>query len=81
MKQKTNKPPIKKHLERIYLLCWIIMPIAIIALLILDGLGIYPFNTERLLVIGGCIFVMLIPFFNEITVKNISIKKENKPRK
>ena len=65
----------KKALDRIYLICWRIIPLAVIILLVLDGIGLYPFNTERLLVIGCCILVMLIPFFSEITIKNISIKK------
>ena len=73
MKKKRKK---KKRPNRIYLLCWCIIPLAIISALILDGLGLYLFNTERLLVMGSCILVILIPFFNEITIKNVSIKKE-----
>lgn len=56
-------------------LCWGILPAAIVAVLILDGLGIYSFNTERLIVLGAVLIVVLLPFFSEITVKNISIKR------
>ena len=59
------------------LICWIIIPFAIIGIIILDGLGFYTFNTERLIIIGTCIFVILIPFFKEITIKDFSFKKEN----
>ena len=48
-----------------------------VILLILDGLGLYLFNTERLIVIGVLILVVLVPFFSEITIKNISLKKES----
>ena len=65
----------KKKLSCIRLICWIIIPIAIVIALVLDGFGLYVFNTERLIAIGACILVLLIPFFREITVKNFSIKK------
>ncbi len=65
----------KKKLNCIQFICWIIIPMAIITVLILDGLMLYIFNTERLIVIGACIFVVLIPFFKEITVKDFSLKK------
>ena len=67
----------KKKNNYIRLICWIILPISIITVLILDALKLYKFNTERLIVIGVCVLVVLIPFVKEITVKNISITKEN----
>lgn len=74
MKKALKKK--SKHIKSIYIVCWAIMPVVIAALLVLDGIGIYHFNSERLLVIGLCILVALIPFFSEITIKNISFKKE-----
>ena len=65
----------KKKINCIQLICWIIIPFAIIGMLILDGLGFYTFNAERLIIIGTCIFVVLIPFFKEITIKDFSLKK------
>ncbi len=65
----------KKKFNCIHLICWIIIPIAIITVLVLDALKLYTFNTERLIIIGTCIFVVLIPFFNVISVKDISFKK------
>lgn len=58
-------------------LCWGILPAAIVAVLILDGLGVYSFSTERLVVLGAALLVVLLPFFSEVTVKNISIKRDN----
>ena len=68
----------KKHRKRnnTYLICWLIIPLIVIALLTLDGLGIYTFTTERLIVLGAGLLVMLLPFFSEITIKNFSIKKD-----
>ncbi len=67
----------KKGLNCMQLICWIIVPIVIIAMIILDGFGLYTFNNERLIIIGACIFVVLIPFFKEITIKDFSFKKGN----
>ncbi len=66
----------KKKIVYIRLICWIIIPSAIVSVLVLDGLKLYIFNTQRLIVIGVGILVVLTPFFSEITIKNFSIKKE-----
>lgn len=65
----------RKRLNAICLLCWIIIPIAIITMFFLDALGLYCLNTERLIVLGVGILAVLFPFLSEITVKNFSIKK------
>lgn len=75
---KKRRRHSKNCFPNINLICWIVVPFIIAILLILDGTGIYPFNTERLIVIGGFIVVIILPFFNEITVKDFSIKKENR---
>lgn len=67
----------KKRFNCMQLICWIIVPFTIIGMIILDGLGLYTFNTERLIIIGTCVFVILIPFFKEITIKDFSLKKGN----
>jgi hypothetical protein len=76
-KKASAKGKKKKHRHRICFVCWLVVPLVALAALVLDGLGIYPFTAERLLAIGACLFVLLIPFFNEITVKNVSIEKDN----
>lgn len=69
----TNKH--EKRISGIGFICWIAIPSVMATLLVLDGLGLYTFNTERLLVIGASVIIVLIPFFEEISVKNISLKK------
>lgn len=76
-KKTKRKRKRKKRSCVIYFLCWIIIPAAVIFALFLDGVGLYCFNTERLIAIGVCILVMLLPFFGEITVKGVSFKKDN----
>lgn len=75
MKKVLNRK--KKIFNCIHIICWIVIPTVIITLLVLDGFKLYMFNTERLIIIGACIFVMLIPFFKEITIKDFSFKKGN----
>ena len=75
MRKITNRK--KNNVNCIRLICWIIIPVSITTVLVLDALELYIFNTQRLIVIGACIFVVLIPFFKEITVKDFSLKKEN----
>lgn len=77
----SKKRKKKKRSDHSNFICWALLPSVIIILLILDGLGLYPLNTERLLVIGVCILVILIPLFSEISIKNISFKKEDSHNK
>ena len=80
MKKAGNKKKRKrKRSAGIYFICWLVVPANVVLAIILDGLGLYCFNTERLIAIGACIIVTLIPLFSEITVKDVSVKKENDP--
>ena len=72
----SKKRKKKSRVEPSSLLCWILIPAATVLLLVLDGLGFYQFNTQRLLVLGACALIMLIPFFSEITVKSITLRKD-----
>lgn len=67
----------RKNFGRLNLICWIVIPLVVIILLILDGLGLYPFTTERLIVLGVGVLVILLPFFSEITVKNLTVKRNH----
>lgn len=49
-----------------------------LVLLILDGLGVYTLNDTRLLVLGTGVLVILLPFFGEITVKDVLLKRNKK---
>lgn len=79
MKKEAAKPPSKrnkkKRLNCIRKICWIIIPFAIVLLLFLDAVKLYSFTTERLIVLGIGVGVVLLPFFSEITIKNFSVKK------
>ena len=74
--KKVNKNNDKSR--NLNIICWFVLPFIIFAALLFDGLNVYKLTTERLIVLGGLILVMLIPFFNEITIKNFSLKKENR---
>ena len=84
MKEETKKMrrrrKRKRHLSRICLICWTIIPSAAVIALLLDGIGVYSFNTERLLIMGACVLIVLLPFFSEISIKNVSLKKENESK-
>ncbi len=68
----------KKSIDGLKAVCWIILPIAVITLLILDASGVYAFTAERLLVLGVGLLIILLPFFSEISFKNVSVKREKK---
>ena len=65
----------KKSIDFFKVICWIIIPMSIAILLVLDALQIYIFNAERLLVLGAGLIIILLPFFSEITLKDISMKR------
>ena len=73
-KKKTNR---KRGKDCLKYVCWIIVPILTFTLVLLDALNIYSFNKERLIVIEVGLLVILLPFFNEITLKNLSVKRSN----
>lgn len=68
----------KKSTDRFKYICWIIVPIITLTLIILDAFNIYSFNKERLIVIEIGLLVILLPFFSEITLKNLSLKRKFK---
>ena len=76
MKKGRKAIKIKKNKKLLRYICWVIVPIIIAALIALDGLGVYEFTTERLIVLGIGLVVILLPFFSEITVKNFSVKRD-----
>ena len=77
----TAQPQAQNKLSSQNRICWIVIPIITLVLLILDGLGIYTFTDERLLVMGACLLVVLLPLFQEITIKSISLKKDRTTKK
>ena len=67
----------KRRINPINIICWFIIPSTVIVLLVMDGLGIYCLNTERIAVFAAGILATLLPYFSEISIKNISFKKES----
>lgn len=55
-------------------ICWKITPFVALILIVLDALGKYELSELRLIIIGTCIGIMLIPCFKEIKVGDFSIK-------
>lgn len=69
----------KRHIDYLKIACWVLVPIVLVALVVLDALDIYIFNTERLIVLGVGLLVILLPFFSEVTLKGLSVKRD-KPK-
>lgn len=72
MKRKAVR---RKRLDSIHLICWIVIPGVLAGFLAADALGVYPFTKENMIVIGICLAVVLLPFFSEIKVKDLSVKR------
>ncbi len=78
IKQRAAK---KKNFDMLKLFCWGIIPILSVILLILDAFGIYQFNPYRLLVVGSAVLIALLPFFSQISFKDISFIREKRKQK
>ena len=74
IKQKEQKQ--NQNINVLKVLSWIIVPIICLTFLFLDAFEIYPFTTLRLIVIGVCIAVILLPCFKEIKIGEVLLKKE-----
>lgn len=71
-RRKTSK---KKKADSMRFICWVVIPAVMVGFLTADAFGIYTFTRENLFVIGLCLVVILLPFFSEIKVKDISVKR------
>lgn len=74
-RKRTHILTKKRCKDYLKTVCWIIVPIIVVALLVLDALSLYIFNSERLMVLGIGLLIILLPFFNEISLKNLSVKR------
>lgn len=66
----------QSRIGRLKTICWLILPLAAIDLLVFDSKGIFVLTTERLIILGVCVIVVLIPFFSEISIKDITLKRD-----
>lgn len=73
--QKKKK---RRYINGLKLFCWGIIPTLIIALFILDALSLYPLTTERLILFGIWALSLLLPFFGEIKVGEITLSNKKK---
>ncbi len=74
-----NHEKVKKQerIDRMKWFCWLLIPVAAITVLVLDKQHVLPLTTERLVIIGAVFIVLLLPFFSEISIKDISMKRDN----
>lgn len=77
VKMKKRERRSKKKTDLLRPICWFVIPTAASILLALDATGIYTFTPDRLTVYGICLAVILLPFFSEITFKNLSVKRRS----
>jgi hypothetical protein len=77
--KKHRKRSRRKKTDPLRLVCWLVIPPATLAGFIIDALGFYQFTTESLMVIGVCLLVILLPFFGEIKIMNVSVKRNPSP--
>lgn len=70
----------KKRIDKLKPICWGIIPVIGVILLVLDAIEIYQFNTERLIVLGIILLVVLLPFFSEISLGEVSVKRKREDK-
>ena len=73
--QKKQK---QRYINGLKIFCWAIIPILVIALFILDAFALYPLTTERLILLGILILSLLLPFFGEIKVGEVTLSNKRK---
>lgn len=73
--QKKQK---RRYINGLKAICWGIIPALIAALFILDVLSLYSLTTERLILLGILILSLLLPFFGEIKVGEVTLSNKKK---
>ena len=73
--QKKRK---KKYINGLRIVCWGIIPLVVLAVAILDAMGVYELNTERLIMVGIFIISILLPFFGEIKLGDLTLTHKKK---
>ncbi len=73
--QKNNK---KKYINGLRWACWLIIPLLAVTLGILDALCCYKLTTERLILFGIILISLLLPFFGEIKIGELTFSQKEK---
>ena len=69
----------QKQIDSMKPLCWIVLPVIIFAIILLDAFKIYSLTTLRLIIIGVLLMIVLLPFFSEISLSDkIVFKRDEK---
>ena len=58
-------------------LCWLVIPLVTAVGIVADSIGIFRFTSKNLIVFGACLVVVLLPFFSEVKIKDVSVKRNN----
>ncbi|MBQ7120008.1 MAG: type I restriction enzyme HsdR N-terminal domain-containing protein [Oscillospiraceae bacterium] len=74
IKQKEIKQ--ENNINILKRLCWYILPPICILILLLDAFGVYTLSTHRLILMGIGIALPLVPCFKEISIGEVSLKRE-----
>jgi hypothetical protein len=70
----------ERKLNTFNAICWVLAGITTV-LLVLENLGIIEFSVERLILFGVTIVLLILPFFSEIKLGEISFIKDPKNQK
>lgn len=74
----TQKKQKRRYINGLRIVCWGVVPVLIIAIFILDMQALYPLTTERLILLGILILTLLLPFFGEIKVGEVTLSNKKK---
>lgn len=77
---KKRKRSAKKRADPLKLVCWCVIPTAIAACLVADALGFYAITDATVAVIGICITCVMLPFFGEVKIKDVLLRRNGSDR-
>lgn len=68
----------QRKIDRFKFVCWLVIPLVAAVLLVVDACGIYEITILRLAVFGAVVIIVLLPFFSEISLKDVTLKRKGK---
>ncbi len=71
----------KKYVDKFKRECWFVITPIMLILLVLEYLGKYTFTTERLIVLGVLLVVIILPYFKAIKIGDVSLDRDTKEEK
>lgn len=74
---KKRKKSAKKRADPLKYICWGVIPTGIAICLVTDALGFYVITDAAVAVIGICITCVMLPFFGEVKIKDVLLKRNN----